>query len=482
MFRSLNTRLLLSYVALIIVCLVLVGLGLLLFVRPAWTHAVHQDLQRSLQATLPALRRATETGEIEALLADAAEDQGVRILLVDGEGNVRFDTEDTWTGEQIAELAGTEGPPARTQSTFSAPVGPAGGLWVYVSQLIATPEGLRATVVFTSQHQRLLALAWLAEYLLPPLLRAGAVALVLSILLALLVSRSVGKPLRRVSNAALAIARGETGTRAPVSGPTEVRDLAQSFNSMAHQVEAAQRSQRDFVANVSHELKTPLTSIQGFSQALLDGTAGDPEAAARSARVIHEEAERMRRLVDDLLVLARIDAGQIVMAQNPVDLPSLLRGCIENLEPQAMAAGVALELTAPEALYVSGDADRLAQVFTNLLDNGVAHTPPDGRVAVHVQRADPGQWIEVTVTDTGEGVAAEELPRIFERFYQVDRARRHSRGAGLGLAIVREIVLAHGGGVTAESVKGLGSKFAVRLPARPGDDSTTVVRRQQPPE
>ena len=322
---------------------------------------------------------------------------------------------------------------------------------------------MRQSVLFVAP--RLTVLLWFAENLLPPLLQAGLVALILSMLLALLISRSVSKPLRRVANAAEAIARGEAGTRAPASGPAEVRALAHSFNTMADQVEAAQQSQRDFVANVSHELKTPLTSIQGFSQALLDGTASTPEMTARAARVVHEEAERMRRMVDELLILARFDAGQMVMARDPVELGPLLRGCIEKLTPQAQAAEVTLELDVPEQLFVTGDTDRLAQVFANLLDNGVAHTPVGGKVTIAARQVDEGHTVEVTVTDAGEGIPSEALPRVFERFYQVDKSRRRSRGAGLGLAITKEIIEAHGGIITAQSVVGLGTRFTVRLPS-----------------
>ncbi|MEE8392272.1 MAG: HAMP domain-containing sensor histidine kinase [Anaerolineae bacterium] len=229
---------------------------------------------------------------------------------------------------------------------------------------------------------------------------------------------------------------------------------------------SSRRSNRSAtLANVSHDLKTPLTSIQGFSQALLDGTASTPETTARAARVIHEEAERMRRMVDELLTLARFDAGQMVMARDPVELGPLLRGCVEKLTPQAQAAGVTLELDVPERLSVTGDADRVAQVFGNMLDNSVAHTPAGGKVAVAARRVNEERTIEVTVTDAGEGISPESLPRIFERFYQVDKARKRSRGAGLGLAITKEIVEAHGGTITAESVVGLGTKFTVRLPA-----------------
>ena len=449
-----HSRLLLSYVVVILVCLVLVGLGLLLFVRasPLWTRAALPELEAAARATIPGLLRVGQLEtlppeQLHALLAQAAEDQEVRVLLLDARGTVRFDSAGTWEGWRLDDVSRAPALRGSVQGTLTAPTG---GRWAFFGQAVPAPHGGRQMILFVSPQNRRLTLAWFAENLLP--------------LLALLVSHSVAAPLRRVAGAAEGIARGESGTRAPVSGPAEVRALARTFNTMADQVEAAQQSQRDFVANVSHELKTPLTSIQGFSQALLDGTASTPGATTRAARVIHEEAERMRRMVDELLILARFDAGQIVMAHDPVELGPLLQGCIEKLTPQAQAADVALELDVVEGLLVTGDADRLAQVFGNLLDNSVAHTPAGGKVTVAARRVDEEHAVEVTVTDTGEGIPAESLSRIFERFYQVDKARQRSRGAGLGLAITKEIIEAHSGSIAAESVVGLGSKFTARLP------------------
>ncbi|MEA3340916.1 MAG: ATP-binding protein [Chloroflexota bacterium] len=476
MFRSLNFRLLLSYVAIVLVCLALVGLGLLLFVRssPLWTRAATQRLEEAERATMHALLQAGQQQALtrerfHTLLAHAAEENDVRVLLLDDTGKIRFDTEDEWLRRDFSAMAQIRPPfPPRLQGVFTSPDGQR---WAFVGNVLPGDGRQRQVLVFTSHPTRLLLLVWFASNLLPPLAQAGAVALVLSVLLALLISRSVGAPLRRVAGAAESIARGEIGARAPVSGPTEVRGLARSFNTMADQVEAAQRSQRDFVANVSHELKTPLTSIQGFSQALLDGAAATPAAKARAARVIHEEANRMRRMVDELLTLARFDAGQMVLARDPVELGPLLQRCVEKLSPQARAADAVLELNVTGRLRVTGDGDRLAQVFANLLDNSLAHTPAGGKVTVAAQLAEK-QIVEVVVTDTGAGIPADALSRIFERFYQVDKSRGRSRGAcpernvgaGLGLAITKEIVEAHGGAITAESVMGLGSKFTVRLP------------------
>ena len=342
--------------------------------------------------------------------------------------------------------------------------------------MIPAADGGQQMIAFVSPPVRLLLLAWFAENLLPPLLQAGLVALVVSALLAWLVTRSVARPLNKVAAAARGLAQGDLEQRAPASGPQEVQDVAQAFNHVAEQVATSQQIQQDFVANVSHELKTPLTSIQGFSQAIVDGTADDVAAVERAARVIHEEAERMRHMVEELLQLARFDAAQIQLDRKPVDLTSLLERCAERLAPQAQASGSTLVTSITEGLVVTGDADWLAQVFGNLVDNAIRHCR-DGKIEISARRS--ADWIEATVTDSGEGIPPQDLGRIFERFYQADRARRHGGGAGLGLSIAREVVRLHGGDITVESVVGLGSRFTTRLPAREGSREKTQVGRRE---
>jgi len=473
MLRSLNSRLLISYVAVILICLLTVGLGLLVFVRtsPLWSRGTFLRLEATARATNAVLHRAESregwsTQDTEHLLEQAADVQGVRILLLDRSGGVRFDTDDEWQNTRLRSVIR----PAYQGSTHTQGVivGPGGARWAYVAEALPIKgSGEGQIVAFLTPQLKILALAWFAQNLLPPLVRAGIVALVLSVLIAWLIARSVGRPLEEVAGAAQALAKGSLGRRAPVSGPGEVQSLAVSFNRMADQVEASQNSQRDFVANVSHELKTPLTSIQGFSQALLDGTASGPEGMAHAARVIGSEADRMRRMVDELLVLARLDAGQLEMKRDRVAIGPLLFECLDKLAPQAREADVDVTVHGDESLYVVGDLDRLKQVVINLLDNALAHTPVGGTVTLTARKAGSHD-IEITVTDTGQGIPAAELSRVFERFYRVDRSRQRSRGAGLGLAIAKEIVEAHGGDIRAESVVGLGSEFIIRLPSALG--------------
>jgi signal transduction histidine kinase len=246
---------------------------------------------------------------------------------------------------------------------------------------------------------------------------------------------------------------------------------------MITRVQAGRKAQRDFVANVSHELKTPLTSIQGFAQAILDGTAQDEEAQQHAAQVVYDEAQRLHRLVEDLLELARMDAGQIDFHQDRVEINALLSAVVERLSVKAAEAGVDVINKVGQLPILIGDGDRLAQVFMNLIDNAIKHTPEGGQVSLWGEYAEG--WISIHVEDTGPGIPEEELSRIFERFYQLDKARPGGmdRGVGLGLAITREIVRSHQGRLVAQSEPGRGSRFTVQLPVVRADDTTLAVDR-----
>ena len=248
-------------------------------------------------------------------------------------------------------------------------------------------------------------------------------------------------------------------------GPAEVRSLAESFNQMTAEVMAANAAQRDFLGNVSHDLKTPLTSIQGYAQAIIDGAADDTKSAAQT---IFEEASRLNRMVVELTDLERLQAGKLSIKSEPIDMGRLSEAVVQNLAVVAEQKDINLEADFAPVLIVIGDGDRLAQVLMNLISNALKFTPAGGTVRVVAAQALGG--VSVSIHDSGIGIPAEELPRVFERFYQVDKARGPQRGTGLGLAIAMEIVEAHGGRITVESRgRNRGAVFSVRLPAL--DDS-----------
>ncbi len=222
---------------------------------------------------------------------------------------------------------------------------------------------------------------------------------------------------------------------------------------------------RDFVANVSHELRTPLASIKGYSETLLDGGMDDKDTLKEFLRVIDRHATRMSRLIDDLLTLSRLESHQMTIVSAPVDLKEIIQATTTGFEKQARDKGITISSRIPEGLpRASGDKDRLEQVLVNLLDNAIKYTQSGGRVRVAASSDDGA--VRVDVTDTGIGIPADDIARIFERFYRVDKARsRELGGTGLGLAIVKHIIQGHNGRLYVESEPGKGSTFSFSIKA-----------------
>lgn len=461
MFRSINSRLLLSYFALIAVILGIVTLSLVLFLvrnprlaREAESNlvvaanALHRQQVASLQAADQAtLKRVAE--QADALL-------DVRVGLLSPEGTLladsRADTEDALPAAEIAARQ----PGAVEIAEFSDSHGQN---WIYTTRTLPR----RFVLVIAAPRPRAPVLSFFTDELFPPVWRAGLLALLLSLLLAFLMTRWITSPLQRVIAAARDLATGQMRTIHP-DGPAEIQSLAQTFNEMGDKVTASQQSQRDFVANVSHELRTPLTSIQGFAQAILDGTASSGAALKQAGQVVYDEAGRMHRLVVDLLDLARLDSGNALFIRQVVDVKTLIGEVVEKIEPLAAGAKVSLILDAEAVIKVSGDHDRLTQVFTNLVDNAIKYSPEGGSVTISASIEEGNA--KLIVSDTGPGISPKEAKRIFERFYQVDKSRKagRERGGGLGLSIAKQIVEAHKGSIQVENKSDFGSSFIVRLP------------------
>lgn len=277
---------------------------------------------------------------------------------------------------------------------------------------------------------------------------------------ALLLGRSILRSIERVRGASSALARGDLAARAPETGPAELAELAASFNEMAANVEGLFDARRQLVAWASHDLRTPLASMQAMLEALEDGLA-EPEHYLPALR---EQVQTLGVLVDDLFELARIDAGAITLELHELPLAPLVDSCLRGLEAEAAARHVTLRsrIDGSDA-KVRAAPDKVERVLYNLITNALRHTPSDGSVAVVVERL--GAEVRVTVEDTGEGLSTEAVRRMFDRFWRGDRARSRERGgAGLGLAIARGLVEAHGGRIWAESSPEGGARVSFTLP------------------
>ena len=284
---------------------------------------------------------------------------------------------------------------------------------------------------------------------------AGLGGVLVAVLLSFLLARRLTRPIRVLSGAAQRLAAGESPVEIPVQGEDELSDLGRTFNGMSIELARARESQRSFLESVSHELKTPLTSIRGYAEALDEGAVSSSEGG----RVIAGEADRLQRLVFDLLDLARFGRSDFAVGRDPVNLATVVDAAVSRHLPRARALGVALTSASGAAAWGVGDEDRLLQATSNLIENALRLTPAGGSVDVEAL-AD-----QIFVRDTGPGLATEDLPHAFERFYLYDRYRsERSVGSGLGLAIVKELISAMGGGVKAASRPGGGAEFALRVP------------------
>jgi signal transduction histidine kinase len=464
--NSLRGRLFISHGFLVLVSMVLVGVVLFVFLRN--TSFTSSYDQRLILSTLSDYRPGdisrqllTDVDAMSVYLQQLAERTQTRVLLVSRDNLVELDTATAAddTVAPIIRLVGND--PQR------------GGSWAWDSQqkpwlMVSVPLG---NGIPRGGHDswRLLFLrrptpVWriFSESLLRPLIQASGIALLLALGLSAVLANSISQPIQKLLHATRRIGQGDYQQRVPVQGARELRELAQQFNNMTGQVAASQQAQRDFVANVSHELKTPLTSIQGFAQAIADFGSQDPQATQQYAHIIQTESARMERLVTQLLAIARWQA-QPTLQNQQLDLNSVLDAVIRSQAPLLAAKNQSLDYQpAPHSLWISGDADRLRQVFTNLLANASQYTPTDGKIRLAASQSTT--QIKVQIEDNGNGIAENDLPRIFERFYRADKARVDTGNAGLGLSIVQDIVQAHHGRIDVHSTLGKGSCFTVWLP------------------
>jgi len=375
-----------------------------------------------------------------------------RLILMDTSGTIIGDTNAQWLGETVQNV-GLSKPTSIVVSGQEV-----GKLYLLSSGMVVVqfvPPGGLAGQPPASPEQRFL------SHVNTSLWIAGGVGAAVALLLGLILTMQFTKPIRALKKGAARIASGDLAYRAEVKSKDEFGELANSFNSMAASLDNGEQSRRRLFADIAHELRTPLSVIEGTVDAMLDGVY---EPNPDNLNSIKEEAEVLTTLVGELRDLTLAESGHLKLDFEPTNLAELVRRRVSQADVIARGKNITLRMDIAEGLpEIETDGRRIEQVVANLLDNALNHTPSGGIVTVAVSPDKDGALI--SVADTGEGIPAEHLPYIFERFYRIDDARsRKTGGAGLGLAIAKQMVELHGGRIWVESEVGKGSKFSFTLP------------------
>jgi len=369
---------------------------------------------------------------------------GQRIILIDNQGTVIADSQ----GELLGEPYQADSP----GRVISPPWGEAA-----IATLYTSPELLPRAGFASPPPSSLMLYLAIGRFFI----WGGLVAVAIAVALAFILSRRTLAPVKALTLASERLGRGDFSQRVQIKDRGEFGELARTFNSMAGDLERAEKLRQNMVADVAHELRTPLSNIQGYMEALRDGIMKPDNKTIRS---LYEEASLLSRLVDDLQELSLAEAGELKLVRQSGDIGEIIKQAVAAVEAKERASGVSLAVELPEKLPpVNIDPRRIGEVLRNLLENAVAHTGKGDTVTVAARQLD--RLVEIGVTDTGEGIPAKDLPNIFERFYRVDKSRtRATGGSGLGLTIARRLVEAHGGKIEVQSEPGEGSRFSFTVP------------------
>lgn len=483
---SLRARLIASHAVVLLLALGLVLLFSAAFLRRYERDAAEDrlaDLAVPLVAEVNVARLADRAPELRALRIDALDAQAaameIRILVADSDGRVRYDTDEAGglRRESLPEYAPIIATVIREAQNdrdlhyrFVEPSDDDAfaGRQVLIAAGQTRPFVARHALVIVTDDERIP----LLRLFLPRLLIVAGFTLVIASVAGLLLSRHIARPIERLTVAADAMARGDLKQQVLGSGEDEIGRLVGSFNAMSAQVAATYQSQRDLLANVAHELRTPLTSVQGYVQAIRDGVVLTEAERDAALATIGRESERMTTLIGQLLDLARLESGQTRLTMGPVAVTTVFDRIAERFRPLAAEKGVALTIDMPDAppgLALRGDEARLIQIVSNLVANAIRHTPAGGRISLDARLLSAAPIVRLTVRDSGDGIAPERLPAIFDRFVRddVDASDSGTDGDarfGLGLAIVKELVELHGGRIDVESQPGRGTTFTLDLP------------------
>ena len=382
----------------------------------------------------------------QAILKNASALYGEHLVLIDLQNQVVADSNDSVIGQYLS-ATGT----SRQKASVPGLEGPVGTLWF--SPGVPVGASTRSVVVAESSGPSLSLL----------LILSGLLAVGIAMILTFFVSHRILKPLETLARVSRQAARRDFTVRANVQSRDEVGELARTFNTMLAELSRTEELRRNLVGDVAHELRTPLTNIRGYVEGISDGLM-QPDAETLAS--IRGEIQLLTRLIEDLQDLALVESGQMQLRLQSCDLGDLIRDACLAVNPQAQAKSIALEVDEACRLPIQADAQRVSQVLCNLLVNAIAHTPTGGRIQIWARQAE-GR-VQVSVKDDGPGIAVEDQPYVFERFFRVDKSRaRATGGVGLGLTITRRLIEAHQGEIEVISQAGEGAEFRFTLPLEP---------------
>lgn len=464
MFASLQSRLWLTYLILIIILLSLVAGGVLVSLanNPIIYRESVQQIRQGLSDVIDKLdkKNRADIPELSAILEDVSQSSGIRFLILDHSSQVIIDTNaNDKSSLKILRITNSKIRNIYDETRVRLIRDNSNRVWLFATLKITDNFWLLAAV----PAPKLGVMGILKDEFISPIFWAGVLGIFIAFFLSYLLSSWISKPIKAIADASKSLSKGNF-KRIPLEGPREIKEVAGTFNEMTSRIQEIQNSQKKFIADVSHELKTPLTSIQGFSRAMLDGTITNPEEVHGAADVIFSESDRMARMVADLLTLAKIDSGAEVLNISIVDLNQLLKEVVIKFQFQAEISSVNVENDLPIFQEIRGDRDKLIQVFSNLLDNAIKYSSSPGKVKLTGYSG--VNEVVIQVKDTGVGLSDSDQKHIFDRFFQADKSRKGGtgKGVGLGLSISKEVITAHGGIITVQSSPGKGSTFTVKLP------------------
>ena len=433
-------KLLLSYV---LVILVVIG-TISLFVMRSTEEEVEEHVERSEELHMTRMEHLL-TGYyvegwagVQSLVKEMSTLYGQRVVLTDANGIVVGDSD----GNLLGKTFSSDWPSQKLLS-------PQGGS--VLGTLYVSPE-LSAEIVLTRG---------LGESINRFLLWGGVLAVIVALVLTFVLSRRISSPVQSLAVTARRLGECDFSQRAQIRDKGEMGEFAQAFNSMAGNLERADRLRRNLIADTAHELRSPLYNIRGYVEAIQDGVA-EPDTKIISS--INEEVVLLCRLVDDLRELSQAESGELKLSYQSEGVTDMVNHTLAAMQPKAEVKEISLSVYIPDGLSpVRADFQRIVQALRNLLENAIIHTSKGGTVAITARQQ--GSWVEISVADNGEGISADDLPYIFERFYRVDKSRaRATGGSGLGLTIAKYLIEAHGGKIRVQSELGKGSCFAFTLP------------------